>query len=65
MSLSKEFPGGITNGAAWYGYLKVMRRSSLLNSMFFQYVHELQKISLQVPFIWRNARLELYTRWLF
>ena len=34
MSSSKEFPGGITNGAAWYGYLKIIPRSSLLYVLF-------------------------------
>jgi hypothetical protein len=33
MSLSKEFKGGITNGAAWYGSIKVMLMNFLVKAV--------------------------------
>lgn len=68
MSSSKEFPGGIVNGAFWYGnfnsaFLPIICSFHCVVSS--SIILEETNCRQQVPHLWRHARLELYTCWLF
>ncbi|KAJ3683618.1 hypothetical protein LUZ60_013845 [Juncus effusus] len=63
MSLSTEFPGGITNGAFWYPIYGGMQDWNYINGGCFELTLEISDIkwpkSSEIPIIWEHNRMSM------